>query len=118
MMRKSVYIAHRFNDCTERGRSRNRGQAAKWAKWARDQGYSPSCSWITLTWGADETPEGRAVGLECDVAQVVRCDELWLCGPVVSPGMLTEEAAAREAGVPVFRLLTRNPAAKTSRDTP
>ena len=68
--------------------------------------------------GGGRDAGGSSGGARMRLAQVVRCDELWLCGPVVSPGMLTEEAAAREAGVPVFRLLTRNPAAKTSRDTP
>ncbi len=38
--------------------------------------------------GWDETY--RDVGIDCDKALVVRAEELWLCGPRISPGMQIE----------------------------
>jgi hypothetical protein len=43
----------------------------------------------------------RDLGLACDFALIERCDELWLVGGRVSPGMALEAEHARKHGVTV-----------------
>jgi hypothetical protein len=50
--------------------------------------------WIVLSGQFSE--EHRELGLRCDLALIERCDEVWLCGGRVSPGMALEAAHARE----------------------
>lgn len=84
-------------------REANRARAQRWCSWAARQGVSPCATWIVLSaW--DETPENRALGLACDFAAIERCDELWLVGGRVSPGMAAEAEHARQHGVVVVDL--------------
>lgn len=100
---KVVYIAHPLGGGPDR--EENRARASRWCAWAaRSRGVSPVAGWITLSGQWDESAENRALGIACDVALVPRCDELWLVGGRVSPGMEAEASAARAAGVPVVDL--------------
>ena len=102
--RKIVYIAHPLGQ-TER--QANREAASRWVRFAANMGYAPAADWIILSmvddllYGGNEQPEVRAVGLACDFALIHRCDEVWLCGPVVSPGMQLERDFAQSHGIPV-----------------
>lgn len=49
----------------------------------------------------DNDPEQRDTGIRMGLQMLRRCDELWLCGDVVSAGMAEEEKLARRLGVPV-----------------
>lgn len=91
-MRKTVYIAHPLGAGPDR--QLNLERAARWVAWAALQGYAPSASWIVLASQWSETPENRAMGLECDIASICSCELGWLCGPRVSPGMLMEATEA------------------------
>lgn len=97
-----VYIAHPLGAGEDR--EQNRQAAAKWVAWAAEQGVAPIATWVTLSSIWDESR--RAEGLAIDCALVRRCDELWLCGPRVSPGMQLEAEAAKRAGVPILRFET------------
>ena len=66
----------------------------------------PTASWITLARYWDETK--REKGLALDFAQIARCDELWLVGLELSPGMKLEAAHATTLFVPVFDLVGRS----------
>ncbi len=101
---KVVYIAHPLSAPTREGIDANRRAASKWVAWAVLQGVSPVCSWIVLTGEFEETPENRARGLACDLAQVGRCDEVWLVGGRVTEGMRLEERHARERLIAVVDL--------------
>ena len=98
-MTRVVYIAHRLGAGADR--ERNRQDAARWVAWAATQGVAPVATWITLSgeWSEDM----RELGLQIDVALVRRCDEIWLCGPVVSPGMRVELEVAERWGLVVKR---------------
>jgi hypothetical protein len=87
---KLIYIAHPYSgDC-----DRNRANAAKWCAWAATKcGVSPVADWIVLTSVLDESY--RELGLACDVANVRRCDEVWLVGGRISDGMRVEAAAGK-----------------------
>ena len=49
----------------------------------------------------DNDPEQRDAGIRMGLQMLRRCDELWLCGDVISNGMAEEEKLARRLGVPV-----------------
>jgi hypothetical protein len=103
---KIVYIAHALSAPTREGIEENRRRASLWAAWAAvSEGVSPSCSWIVLTGVLEETPENRERGLACDLAQVARCDEVWLVGGRVSSGMRHEADHAITLAIPVIDLI-------------
>lgn len=101
-LKKLVYIGHACGTGDER--DVNRALAAKWVKWAAlTQGVSPVATWIVMTGELDE--KHRDLGLECDFAAIARCDELWLCGERLSPGMIAERDYALSIGVTVVEMI-------------
>lgn len=102
---KVVYIAHRLGSYPKT-REIYRHRAGLWVLWAADQGVSPVADWIILSGHWDESPANRERALAMDVALVKRCDELWLCGDIISPGMITEREAALANNVVVKKMLT------------
>jgi hypothetical protein len=99
-----VYIAHPLNAATDEEREANRANAARWCAWAAMvQRVAPVADWIVLS-GVLSEEQGREQGLKIDCALLERCDEVWLCGGRVSPGMQVEADHARKAGIPVCDL--------------
>jgi hypothetical protein len=94
---KVVYIAHPLGKGVDRGQNRER--ASLWVCWAGEQGVAPIADWIILSgrWSEDK----RDAGLAIDFALIERCDELWLCGTHVSPGMGLEKAHAEKFNIPI-----------------
>ena len=99
MTRPLVYIAHALSGDWDA----NIARARRYVDLAARSGWAPVAPYLTLL-GLLHEPEDRDLGLAIDVACVVRCDEIWLCGPCVSPGMAAELLAARGAGVPERRV--------------
>ena len=84
---KVVYIAHKLgNDYLNR--FQNRAKATSWAVWAANLGYAPIADWILISsiWDEDRRNDGLAI--DCRLIEL--CDELWLCGDTISPGMNIE----------------------------
>lgn len=100
MTRKVVYIAHAFG-----GDPENLERAIHWVGWAAMEGVAPVATWITLCDLWPDSYEHRAAGMACNLAVIERCDELWLTGPRMSPGMTTEQAHAFDQRVPVVDLV-------------
>lgn len=48
----------------------------------------------------DESPWERQAGLDMGFAMLSRCDELWVCGNRISPGMAQEIEQAKTLGMP------------------
>ena len=91
-----VYVAHPLGAGPDR--ERNRANAAKWCgELGRQFRVSVVADWITLSGQWDEET-GRELGLRCDLALIARCDEIWLTGGRVSPGMGVELAEAVRLG--------------------
>jgi hypothetical protein len=88
---KCVYIAHPLGSGADR--EKNRERAARWVAWAALQGVAPVADWIILSGQWDESM--RDLGLAIDVELVKRCDEVWLVGGRISPGMKIEAASAK-----------------------
>jgi len=98
MERKVVYIAHPLGSGPDR--EANRQNAAAWCSWAvMHFNVTTVADWVVLSGVLSE--DHRDLGLECDLALVERCDELWLVGGRVSPGMEIERAHAIAFGVVV-----------------
>lgn len=103
--RKVIYLAAPLTAPTREGIERNRTNAGCWAAWLVVHfNVAVECTWVVLTGQLEETPENRKRGLECDLALVERCDELWLVGGRVSSGMQLEADHARKRGLRVVDL--------------
>jgi len=98
---KVVYIAHPLGAGEDR--QSNLARAARWVAWAATRkNVAPVADWIVLASQLSE--ELRQLGLQIDCSIVERCDELWLVGGRVSPGMVVERDHARACGVRVVDL--------------
>lgn len=103
---KVVYLACPVGAPTVEGIHENLRRAKVWVGWAARQGVSPVAPYIPLVEaflaaGIPE-PEGRALGVKCDMAVLAKCDEVWICGPIVSTGMQAEWVRAEQLGIPVW----------------
>ena len=78
----------------------NRASASRFVARIAELGFAPVADWIILSGQWDESK--RELGLAVDFGLIEKCDELWLCGPRVSPGMLLEARHARTWGVRVY----------------
>jgi hypothetical protein len=107
--RRVVYVAHPVAEYTRKDGvlmtlGDNLRSSKDWlqalVRWNRT--YAFCMPWLAYVEACDDTdPEQRERGMLDDVTILLRCDELWLCGPHVSPGMLTEKLAALSMGMPV-----------------
>lgn len=103
--RSVVYLAAPLTAETREGIEQNRKNAARWAAFLVEHfNVAVECTWIVLTGELEETEENRKRGLECDLALVERCDELWMVGGRVSSGMRLESDHARKRGLRVVDL--------------
>ena len=106
---KAVYIAAPLSAPTREDIEENRARASRWVAWAAARGVAPVADWIILTGQVEETPENRARGLAIDCALVERCEEVWLVGGRVTPGMEVERVHAQGRGIPVYDLTPLGP---------
>lgn len=89
-----VYVAHPLGRGPDR--EANRLAASRWCALVAECGFAPIADWIILSgqWGEERRKEGLAI----DMALIERCDELWMLGPRISPGMRVEATHALEDG--------------------
>lgn len=99
---RAIYVAHPLGAGADR--EQNRANASKWCAWVAGLGHAPVADWIILSGELEESPENREMGLAIDRALVARCDEVWLVGGRVSPGMRIEAKTASAHGKPVYDL--------------
>lgn len=52
----------------------------------------------------DAVPEERNLGIQMGLRVLTVCEELWLCGSIVSIGMLCELKEAERLGIPVRKI--------------
>jgi hypothetical protein len=98
---KRVYIAHALS-----GDWRGGVLAAKaYAFAAAKAGHLPVAPYVLMDGILDDDdPEERALGMRLDIDQLCACDEIWLCGQTISPGMLAELDVAMACDLTVLRL--------------
>lgn len=97
-----VYLAHPVN----RDVSRNIYKASLWFRWAALlETVIPVAPYIAACFALDDDdPTERLTGMAVSSRVVRLCDELWLCGPVISEGMQHEAELAESRGIPVVDL--------------
>jgi hypothetical protein len=54
----------------------------------------------------DANPQERQAGIDMGLAILSRCDELWVCGDRISPGMVQEIEQAKRLGIPIQYIST------------
>ena len=88
--------------------ARNTERARQYCKFAVEQGAIPFAPHLLYPQFMDERDqEQRALGLFFGNIWLSKCDELWVFGGHISPGMKLELAKARKKGIPV-RFFTEN----------
>jgi hypothetical protein len=101
-MMRVIYLAHPLGSGPDR--ETNRAAAAKWLAHFVGNGVAVIADWIILSGEWAELPEKRALGMAANMALVARCDEVWMVGGRVSPGMKAEAEEARRLGKAVLDL--------------
>lgn len=100
MTKKKVYICSPYAGNVEE----NVKDAVRYCREAFMQGYMPMASHLHYPQMLDDTNlYERKLGMDCGKAWIEMCDEVWVCGPVISEGMREEIEWAKYVGVPVIR---------------
>ncbi len=100
-MNKLVYIASPLSGDTEQNILFAR-QACRYAIACGNTPFAPHLIYPQIL--DDNDPSERRLGLDMGNRMLELCDELWLCGEHISPGMEGEREFARELGIPVLEV--------------
>lgn len=95
---KLVYIASPFAGDMEN----NTQKAREYCLSAIEEGVVPVAPHLLYPQFLDDgDPRQRSLGLQAGLDLLARCDELWVCGDEISPGMSREIQFAKGLGIPV-----------------
>lgn len=98
---KFVYICSPYRGDMEG----NRQKAVEYCRYAYSQGVVPLAPHTIFTQYLDDTiPEQRAAGLQMGLALMGKCEEMWVCGDVLSEGMQQEINAAAARGIVIRKV--------------
>ena len=102
-MRKLVYVASPLSGDVEK----NLDFARQACLSAMAQGVTPFAPHLLYPQMLDDNdPVQRELGMKMGNQMLALCDELWLCGDRISPGMASEKKLAEELDIPVQRIST------------
>ena len=80
-------------------------RAKEYCKQALEQGVVPVAPHLLYPqFLEDSDPAERNLGLRAGLELLARCEELWVCGPEISPGMSREIQFARGLGIPIRQM--------------
>lgn len=98
---KLVYIASPYA-----GDVQSNTEAAKgYCRAALEEGVVPIAPHLLYPqFLEDSDPAERNLGLRAGLELLARCNELWVCGPEISPGMAREIQFARGLGLPIWQV--------------
>lgn len=100
MLLKLVYIASPFAGDVEN----NVEAAREYCLSAMEEGVTPVAPHLLYPQFLDDSdPAQRSLGTHAGLEILTRCDELWVCGPEISPGMNREIHFAEAMGLPIRR---------------
>lgn len=98
---KAVYVCSPLHGNLQE----NMKKATQYCEMAARLGVVPLASHTIFTqYLNDDIPEQRERGLRMGRELLKRCDELWICGNVISVGMRDEIALAKELGKPIHSM--------------
>jgi hypothetical protein len=84
---KVVFIAHAYRGDEEA----NLKRVEAYVRFAVSEGVYPCCPWYAMVRALDDSDEDiRAQGLRANFSILSRCDELWVCGDRITPGVQDE----------------------------
>lgn len=88
-------------------RAENLRRVLRWLPWlvANYPDHAFLIPWLPYCQAFEETPEHRARGIEDDIVALRRCDDIFLVGGRLSPGMADELAIAKSCSQGVYDLL-------------
>ncbi len=102
-MRTIVYIASPLSGDVEQ----NLDFARQACRCAIAQGVTPFAPHLLYTQMLDDSdPEERRLGIDMGNQMLGLCQELWLCGDRISPGMAGERDLALAMNIPVRQVST------------
>ncbi len=102
-MNKLVYIASPLSGDT----AHNLAFARQACRYAIAQDAIPFAPHLLYTQMLDDrNPAERQLGIDMGNQMLGLCEELWLCGDRISPGMEGERELAEEWNIPVHRIST------------
>lgn len=105
MSRTVLYVAHKLSAATLPEMATNRRRAGLWCAWlCQNFRVATVADWIVMSTHMLEDEENRALGLDCDLTLIERCDAVALTGLTVSGGMKLESEHARQLGKPIIDL--------------
>ena len=96
-----VYICAPYAG-TDEERARNVENAKRYGLFAINQGYVPYIAHLAIcSFLEDNVPEEREIGIQADNIMIRRCDEIWVFGDRITPGMKAEIQLCHELQKPV-----------------
>ena len=99
--KKLIYIASPYAG----NLAQNTEFAKQACRYCIDQGHTPVAVHLLYTQMLDDSnPNERKTGLELGRHVLGRCDEVWVCGNRISPGMAAEIAEASKLGIPIHQV--------------
>lgn len=98
-VRPLCYLAHPLGAGQDREHNRRNAAAILCSLQEEHPEKVFVASWITLASVWPESTHYRDIGIAADLALIEHCQELWLCGPRVSPGMAAELGHAEKLGL-------------------
>lgn len=99
---KLVYIAHPINADTQAEIQENMDRVLEICESVHTEDVIPSPPYlVALEYLDDNDPDERCLGMQANREYFRRgvFDEIWLCGPRISPGMKQEIKLAQEKGI-------------------
>lgn len=99
-----VYISAPYAAKTVEEREHHVELARKYGRFALSQGCVPYIPHLAVCgFMNDDVPYERALGIAADSVLLGNCDELWLFGNTISPGMKEEIKLCQQLGRPIKR---------------
>jgi len=103
MKQEKVYICSPYRARTKKEVKENVANAVQYCKDAIAQGFEPVCPHIYFTqFLNDNIPAEREMGLAFGIAQLKKCNELWVYGEPTS-GMQAELKQAYISGIEAIK---------------
>ncbi|WP_313180817.1 DUF7768 domain-containing protein [Lacrimispora sp.] len=100
---KLIYVASPYAGDIEK----NTEFARKACRYVLEQGhafFAPHLLYPTIL--SESIPEQRQLGIEMGLTILAKCDELWVCGDMISFGIQVEIKLAKQLGIPICYVST------------
>ena len=96
------YICSPYKGKTPEEQTQNIENAKQYGRYALNKGYVPYIAHLAICgFLKDEIPEERTLGMQADCIMLSVCDELWVFGETISPGMKNEIQMAEKLNTPI-----------------